>query len=299
MESPYSISSNNGGSPLPPSPLSLSIKTPVVVSYEDMKDILKEYSIFEPDTVLKDDEERSVCIFIKDSTKYVLKLGNRDNRDDTTKYALLKNEADIYNELKNFSKEDAKHFPKVYDSGDIDNEFYFILMEFIEGKTLFDYVDEAFSTKTYKGEKEVLKILLNLTLVLKALWSGGIVHNDLSFENVMVESNLAVRLIDFEKSSKNIDLRFNTLGSTRNGVGYYYLIIATIKTIKDSEKYAPLIASIKKELYECEDPSCLTVYSKCAEHFKAAISALSATVGGRKKTRRKKFSRSRMSLLKF
>jgi len=73
MESPISLPSLENDSPRAPSPLTLSIKSPTIVSYEDMKDILKEYSIFEPDMILKDDTERSVCIFVKNSTKYVLK----------------------------------------------------------------------------------------------------------------------------------------------------------------------------------------------------------------------------------
>ena len=272
------------------SPMTLSIKSPVVVSYNDMKASLTDYGIFEPDKILNDDEERGVCIFKKDSLKYVLKMGNREDRDDTTKYTLLQKEDENYKELNKLNK--PQYFPKIYDSGDIDKEFYFILMEFIEGKTLFDYVNEALTSKTSNSDKEVLTILLNLTEALNALWSGGIVHNDLSLENVMVEADLNVKLIDFEKSSKNTDVRFNTIGSMKQGIGYLYLLTMTLKTVKDTTKYATLLEEITSEVNECKDPKCLTVYAKCIDHIKAA---LSTTGGKRKKSRRRNRTKNKKS----
>jgi serine/threonine protein kinase len=263
--------------------MTLSIKSPVVVSYNDMKTSLTDYGIFEPDEILNDDEERGVCIFKKDSLKYVLKMGNREDKDDTTKYALLQKEDENYKDLQKLNV--PQYFPKIYDSGDIDKEFYFILMEFIEGKTLYDYVNDALSTKTSNSDKEVLTILLNLTEALNALWSGGIVHNDLSLENVMVEADLNVKLIDFEKSSKNIDIRFNTIGSLKQGIGYLYLVTMALKTVKDSAKYDPLLEEIRSEVNECKDPNCFTVYSNCIGHIKAAV--LSVSGGKRKKSRRR------------
>jgi serine/threonine protein kinase len=282
MDSPSSLSSYSEENSY--SPMTLSIKSPVVVSYNDMKRTLRDdYGIFEPDEILNDDEERGVCIFKKDSIKYVLKMGNRENRDHTTKYALLQKEDAIYKELHRLST--PQYFPKIYESGDIDKEFYFILMEFIEGKTLYDYVNNVFSTKTSNSDKEVLTILLNLTEALNALWSGGFVHNDLSLENVMVEENLNVKLIDFEKTSKNTDIRFNTIGSMKQGIGYLYLVTMTLKTVKDTAKYETLMEEIRSEVNECKDPKCLTVYSNCIGHIKAAV--LSVSGGKRKKSRRR------------
>jgi serine/threonine protein kinase len=273
--------------------MTLSIKSPVVVSYNDMKTSLTDYGIFEPDKILKDDEERGVCIFKKDSLKYVLKMGNREDRDDTTKYALLQKEDENYKELQKLNK--PQYFPKIYDSGVIDKEFYFILMEFIEGRTLYDYVNRALSTKTSNSDKEVLTILLNLTEALNALWSGGIVHNDLSLENVMVEADLNVKLIDFEKSSKDIDIRFNTIGSIKGRIGYLYLVTITLETVKDNTKYAPLLEEITSEVNECKDPKCLTVYANCIDHINAAMLSASASGGKRKKTRRRNRSKNKKS----
>ena len=289
MDSPSSLSSYSYDENSL-SPMTLSIKSPVVVSYNDMKTSLTDYGIFEPDKILKDDEERGVCIFEKGSLKYVLKMGNREDRDDTTKYTLLQKEDENYKELNKLNK--PQYFPKIYDSGDIDKEFYFILMEFIEGKTLFDYVNGALTSKTSNSDKEVLTILLNLTEALNALWSGGIVHNDLSLENVMVEADLNVKLIDFEKSSKNTDVRFNTIGSMKQGIGYLYLLTMTLKTVKDTTKYATLLEEITSEVNECKDPKCLTVYAKCIDHIKGA---LSTTGGKRKKSRRRNRTKNKKS----
>jgi serine/threonine protein kinase len=282
----YSVASGNPRLPPPPPPLSFSMKSSSV-SYEDMKRILKESGIFEPDTIKTDDAERTVCIFTKDSITYVLKMGNRDTRGDTTKYALLQDEANIYEDLKKLPEENSRYFPRIYTSGDVDGKFYYILMEYIEGKTLFDYVNGAQTSNTSNSYKEVLTILLNLTQALNALWSGGIVHNDLSVENVMVQEDLNVKLIDFEESSKDIRIQSNTIGSIKEGIGYLYLVTTTLKTVKDHTKYADLLEKITSEVKECKDPKCLTVYANCIDHIKAAMLSASASGGKRKKSRRR------------
>jgi len=289
MDSPSSLSSYSYDENSL-SPMTLSIKSPVVVSYNDMKKSLRDYGIFEPDKILKDDKKRGVCIFKKDSVKYVLKMGNREDRDHTTKYALLQKEDEMYKELKKLNK--PQYFPKIYDSGDIDKEFYFILMEFIEGKTLFDYVNGAFSTKTSNSDKEVLTILLNLTEALNALWSGGIMHNDLSLENVMVEADLNVKLIDFEKSSRDSIIQINTIGSMNERIGYLYLVTTTLKTVEDYAKYAGLLEKITSEVKKCKDTPCLSVYANCIDHIKAAMSS---TGGKRKNSRRRNRNKNKKS----
>lgn len=132
----------------PPS-LKISLAAPKFISYDEMQEELQNLDIFKYDTILLDDKERSVCIYSLDGVKYVMKLGNRSSRDDTNKFHLLKKEIKIYKEISNFP-EDAIYFPKmiasgIVNSGDIKNEFYYIIMEYIEGKTLYDYLNEKYN----------------------------------------------------------------------------------------------------------------------------------------------------------
>jgi len=261
-------------SPLIPLKLNLSKQTDI--SYYDMQERLIELGIFKYDKIISDDEERSVCIFSFNDTIFVMKLGNRSDRDDTTKFSLLKKEAIIYKELQNFP-EDAKYFPKIIKSGHVNNEFYYIIMEYIKGKTLYDYLNENYRIANFNNSKEILTILLNLTMALNALWSHGIVHGDLSVENVMIEPGLSVKLIDFEKSAKYNPLKLNTVGTSQldinsksiEGYGYFFLIRISLSILKNKEEFIPLLHAIKSFIERCDD--CTDIYHNCAKIIETEI----------------------------
>jgi len=264
----------------PMQPFKLSLSSPKVISYYDMQEKLLDLGLFKYDKILSDDEDRSVCIFSLDGKKYVMKLGNRADRDDTTKFHLLKKEAAIYKELQNFP-EDAKFFPALIRYGEIDAEFYYIIIEYIEGKTLYDYLNEK--NLDFNNSKEVLTILLNLTMALNALWSHGIIHGDLSVENVMIEPNLNVKLIDFEKSAKHSLLKLNTVGTSRlninsrenAGFGYFFLLRISLSILKDRESHIPLLHAIKSVIEICND--CNDVYYNCAQIIESELGKMSGT----------------------
>ena len=261
-------------------PFKLSLSSPKVIPYYDMQEKLLDLGLFKYDKILSDDEDRSVCIFSLGGKKFVMKLGNRDDRDDTTKFHLLKKEAAIYKELQNFP-EDSKFFPALIRSGEIDAEFYYIIIEYIEGKTLYNYLNEKSSD--FNNSKEVLTILLNLTMALNALWSHGLVHGDLSVENVMIEPNLNVKLIDFEKSAKNSLLKLNTVGTSRlninsrenAGFGYFFLLRISLSVLKNREAYIPFLHAIKSVIEACND--CNDVYYNCARIIESELDKMSGT----------------------
>lgn len=264
----------------PIQPFKLSLSSPKVISYYDMQERLLDLGLFKYDKILSDDQERSVCIFAVDSKKYVMKLGNRADRDDTTKFHLLKKEAAIYKELQNFP-EDSRFFPKLIRSGEIDAEFYYIIIEYVEGKTLYDYLNEK--KPGFNDSKEVLTIMLNLTMALNALWSHGIVHGDLSVENVMIEPNLNVKLIDFEKSAKHSLLKLNTVGTSRlsvnsrenAGFGYFFLLRISLSVLKNRETHIPFLHAIKSVIEACND--CNDVYYNCARIIESELGKISGT----------------------
>jgi serine/threonine protein kinase len=280
-----------------PMAMPLRIKTPdkPIVPYQDMKDSLAAEGTIQYDEQPLDDPERSVCIYSYEGTKYVLKLGNHAAKDDTTKFKLLLNEDNIYKQIDTFTREEQKHFAKILDAGtDGTDKFYYILMEFIKGKNLYDYVHESIGAK--KPRVEVLTILLSLTNALQALWSHGIVHGDLSVENVMIEPNLNVKLIDFEKSSTKIKLSTNTIGSARlnakrqgdQGIGYFFVAFHLLDTTADEVANMTLLNEIKHIIENC-NPPCPNVYAECTALITRALTdATSSTTGGKSRKRRSK-----------
>jgi len=282
---------NRNGSPV------LRIKTPErkpIISYTKMKEMLIEDGLFDYDEILTDDVARSVCIFKKMGIKFVMKLGNHEPRGDTTKFNLLKNEDKVYLHLyNNLGTEYLKYFPAIIDSGSSGEKFYYIIMEFIEGETLYDYFIEYFNTKsTVRSKTEVLTILLNLTLALEAMYSTGIVHGDLSVENVMIEKEGTVKLIDFEKSSKDIKLSVNTIGSSgldiikqeSEGLGYFFLVMKLISLIK--LRSLDLIVGIKDIIESSEHSGkCTNVYSECIPLIREALTSNNSKTRRNKKNR--------------
>jgi len=275
---PSPIGSNNNNRPLPK--FGLRIKTPEqlpVVSYNDMKKTLIDDGLFDYDKILVDDKARSVCIFQKDNIKFVMKLGNHAARNDTTKYKLLRNEDKIYMALQRLDKQSQAYFPQIVDAGSVDDKFYYIIMEYVNGQTLYDYLTKAYANRNKVDTNDLLTIMLNFTRALKALWSQQIVHGDLSIENVMIEPNLNVKLIDFEKSSTALKLATNTVGSSHlninnksaEGLGYFYLLVKIANASKDESKFRQLLTNIKEVLADCTD--CQNVYADCESWINLAL----------------------------
>lgn len=283
----------------PPS-FGLRIKTPpklAVISYDDMKATLAKDGNLDYDSILVDDRERSVCIYEKDGAKFVLKLGSHDARDDTTKFKLLRNEDRVYKEIQKLPVAQQKYFPKVYDAGSVDDAFYYIIMEFVQGITLYDYINQVYNSKVFRPKKEVLGILLNLTKALNALYSLGLMHGDLSVENVMIEPDYNVKLIDFEKSSADIKLEANTYGTTgldidnkqEEGVGFFFLLVKTLSASENSRQFSGLLDNLKKKIDSCSMDKCRNFYDECEILLRDAMS------GGRRKSRKSALGRRRQT----
>jgi serine/threonine-protein kinase len=77
------------------------------------------------------------------------------------------------------------------DAGQIDGHYYFV-MEYVEGPTIKDYLDE---NKTFE-EKEALRIVLSIAEALKHAFSRGLIHRDIKPENVILTKQGDVKLAD-------------------------------------------------------------------------------------------------------
>jgi len=248
-----------------------SIRTPSPVptlTYDEMKSLLMEYDILRPDDIpVKDDEARSVYIFKQDGLTKVLKLGNKADRDDTTKYKLLKKEYAIYQQLDALPPEQRRFFPALYEGGDIGGIFY-LLIEYVDGQVLTDYINEVATPRA----PPPVKILIELAKALEALRSINLVHGDLSTENILVTQD-SVKLIDFEKSGP-LDIRLNVRGSESLQLGFLYIMS---KLLPKGDVYT----SLEEEIRTCDD---------CDSFYTSAIKQLSGQSGGarRKKARKTK-----------
>ena len=245
-----------------------------------MKSLLMEYDILKADDIPKgEDEARSVYTFIQGGVTKVLKMGNKAPREDTTKYKLLKKEHAIYQQLENLPPEQRSYFPRLYQGGDI-GEMYFLLIEYVEGKVLTDYINEG------KTSPPPVKVLLELAKALEALRSIGLVHGDLSKENIIVTQD-SVKLIDFERTgiigddgglfAQRINLKDNIRGSESNTLGFLYIMSLLLPR-------GPIYTSLEEEIRTCDH---------CDTFYTTAIKKLSSQGGGARRKNVRKYKKTK------
>lgn len=96
-------------------------------------------------------------------------------------------------------------------------DYYYIVLEFMMGKDLFDYIQYR---KFKLSEDRVKEIGMQLVIAIKYLHSYGIVHRDLKLENIMMSDNTenaVPKLVDFGLAkmigpNEKADEPFGTLG---------------------------------------------------------------------------------------
>mgnify|MGYP006096514359 CR=1 FL=1 len=97
------------------------------------------------------------------------------------------------------------------------SDYYYIVLEYMQGKDLFDYIQ----IRNFKlGEKRVMELSYQIGIAIKYLHNYGIVHRDLKLENVMMSDNTeqsVPKLADFGLAkmiapNEAADEPFGTLG---------------------------------------------------------------------------------------
>lgn len=84
----------------------------------------------------------------------------------------------------------------------IDQTDYLSITQYIEGSDAFDYLDQYSKIKRSLSDQQIQHIFKQLVLSIKALHDYGIVHMDISLENIMIEKTpnpkqVKVYLVDF------------------------------------------------------------------------------------------------------
>lgn len=96
---------------------------------------------------------------------------------------------ELYHKL---SKIDSEYVAKIIGTALIENDFYAI-EEFVQGVTLEKY----FQQHGLLDDDEVERIITQLCYGLEAIHSVGVVHRDITPNNIMIDDNDKVRIIDF------------------------------------------------------------------------------------------------------
>jgi tetratricopeptide (TPR) repeat protein/predicted Ser/Thr protein kinase len=116
--------------------------------------------------------------------KIALKLLRARSSDRRSRSRLLR-------EAKAIAKLSHPNVVVVHDAGTFD-ERVFIAMEFVEGRTLKEWLAEAPRTR-----REILDVFVSAARGLHAAHTAGLVHRDFKPQNVMVSVTGAVRVMDF------------------------------------------------------------------------------------------------------
>nr|WP_312576028.1 Stk1 family PASTA domain-containing Ser/Thr kinase [Sedimentibacter sp.] len=100
----------------------------------------------------------------------------------------------------------------IYDTG-IEDGIYYIVMEYIKGETLKDYI----KNKGSLDERETIRISRQIAEALKHAHSNKIVHRDIKPHNILLTSDGIVKVADFgiarASTSSTINNTSNVIGS--------------------------------------------------------------------------------------
>ncbi|MDD2494672.1 MAG: protein kinase, partial [Tissierellia bacterium] len=100
----------------------------------------------------------------------------------------------------------------IYDTG-IEDDIYYIVMEYVKGETLKDYIKRKGSLT----EQETINIARQIAEALKHAHSNKIVHRDIKPHNILLTEEGIVKVADFgiarASSSSTINNTSNVIGS--------------------------------------------------------------------------------------
>jgi serine/threonine-protein kinase len=92
-----------------------------------------------------------------------------------------------------------------------------MVMEFIQGKTLRDIINEEGSLP----ENKVIEIGTNIASGLSWIHQNDIIHRDIKPENIMIDINGRVKLMDFGISRAMDSTRFTAVGMPIGTAQYF------------------------------------------------------------------------------
>ena len=188
-------------------------------SSNSMMDI-KKYNNLTSNPLLTIDRHSKTSDY-KKKYKYISTIGNGafgkvklyiDRKIKSMKYAIKSIKKDFFNlnSIENILKEieilrnlDYPNIVKYFETYE-DENYLHIVMEYIQGDSLYNLLKNNNNQKIHFKEKEIKKIILTLLKVVSFLHKKKIVHRDLKLENILFSipnDYSSLKLIDFGLSS--------------------------------------------------------------------------------------------------
>lgn len=126
----------------------------------------------------------------------------------------------VFNELKIGSKIESERLMKTYGySYDKKKDYIYLIMEYINSKDLFHYINSYYNNDNiYKMSKSTkISVIKSLLKAIKEMWNENIVHGDLK------PLNLAIHRRDDEIFIKIIDYGTCEIDCRNNGIDKQYV----------------------------------------------------------------------------
>lgn len=178
------------------------------------------------------DERNGDIVAIK-----VLKRGEQVDQENLQRF--LK-------EFKTGSKLNHPNIMQVYEIGEVDGT-YFIAMEYINGSSLQEILDE----KGRLSQEGTLKIGIQVAKALEAAFSLRIIHRDIKPENILISREGEVKITDLGLAKEL--KRFVSVNITKTGEGIgtlHYMSPEQVENTRDVDQRAD-IYSLGATIYEC------------------------------------------------
>ena len=106
---------------------------------------------------------------------------------------------------------------RIYDFFEANNTAY-LVMEYLEGMTLRQYIDTKENKMSFES---ALNTIMPIMQALKVIHSGGVIHKDVSPDNIFICDDGTVKLIDFGAAQFEDDvIDEDTFGSVVMKLGY-------------------------------------------------------------------------------
>ncbi|AAT28045.1 serine/threonine-protein kinase [[Mycoplasma] mobile] len=118
-------------------------------------------------------------------------------------------------EMKIAQKISNPHIIKFY-QGVFDDKDQYIVMEFVDGITLGEYIKE----RTKLRVDEVVDFAKQIVKGFVAIHSNGIVHRDLKSANIMVDKTNKIKIIDFGIALEDNSVRYTATNKVIGSVQY-------------------------------------------------------------------------------
>ncbi len=149
-------------------------------------------------------------------------------------------------EFKTGSKLNHPNIMQVYEIGEVDGT-YFIAMEYINGSSLQEILDE----KGRLSAEGTLKIGIQVAKALEFAFSQRIIHRDIKPENILISREGEVKITDLGLAKEL--KRYVSVNITKTGEGIgtlHYMSPEQVENTRDVDQRAD-IYSLGATLYEC------------------------------------------------